>query len=108
MTEHRLYVDGNALAGPLGEVFAVDPTTAWRSCPTCHLPATLAQLHVYGPEPGLTARCPGCAAVALRVVTQPEYLWLQLGGGAGAFRFTLPSAAPGVRRPSDRSPWSPA
>ncbi|MFF9578491.1 hypothetical protein ACF1BA_25105 [Streptomyces rubiginosohelvolus] len=23
------------------------------------MPATLAQLHVYGPEPGLTARCPG-------------------------------------------------
>ncbi|MFK0135020.1 DUF6510 family protein [Streptomyces rubiginosohelvolus] len=99
MTEHPLYVDGNALAGPLGEVFAVDPTTAWRSCPSCRLPATLAQLHVYGPEPGLTARCPGCAAVALRVVTQPEYLWLQLGGGAGAFRFTLPTVAPNVRRP---------
>ncbi|MEU2149381.1 DUF6510 family protein, partial [Streptomyces globisporus] len=32
MTEHPLYVDGNALAGPLGEVFAVDPTTAWRLC----------------------------------------------------------------------------
>jgi hypothetical protein len=51
-------------------------------------------LHVYGPEPGLTARCPGCAAIALRVVAQPRHLWLQLGSGAGAFRFTLPPTGP--------------
>ncbi|MGY3790936.1 DUF6510 family protein [Streptomyces antibioticus] len=88
--EHPLYLDGNALAGPLGEIFTTDPTTAWRLCPSCRLPATMAQLHVYGPEPGLTARCPGCAAIALRVVTQPGYLWLQLGSGAGAFRFARP------------------
>ncbi|MFE1437468.1 DUF6510 family protein [Streptomyces sp. NPDC058739] len=96
MSEHSpLHLDGNTLAGPLGEVFALDPTTAWRRCPVCRLPSTVAQLHVYGPEPGLTARCPGCADIALRVVTQPRHLWLQLGGGAGAFRFTLPAAAPG-------------
>ncbi|MFC8866659.1 DUF6510 family protein [Streptomyces sp. NPDC057148] len=94
MNHHPSYLGGNALAGPLGEVFAVDPTTAWRLCPFCHLPATMAQLHVYGPEPGLTARCPGCAAIALRVVVQPRYLRLQLGGAAGAFRFTLPPTAP--------------
>ncbi|MEU6449751.1 DUF6510 family protein [Streptomyces sp. NPDC046979] len=70
---------------------AVDPTTAWRLCPSCRLPATMAQLHVYGPEPGLTARCPGCAAIAVRVVAQPQYLWLQLGGTAGTFRFAFPS-----------------
>ncbi|MGV9454618.1 DUF6510 family protein [Streptomyces sp. NPDC003635] len=95
MNEHHpLYLDGNALAGPLGEIFTIDPTTAWWMCPSCRLPGSLAQLHVYGPEPGLTARCPGCAAIALRVVTQPPYLWLQLGSGAGAFRFTVPPATP--------------
>ncbi|MFB8773095.1 DUF6510 family protein [Streptomyces broussonetiae] len=95
MTEPRphLYLDGNALAGPLADVFAVDPTTAWRRCPACHRPSTVSELRVYGPEPGLTARCPGCAEIALRVVTQPEHLWLQLGGHGGAFRFTLPPAA---------------
>ncbi|MGP4111464.1 DUF6510 family protein [Streptomyces sp. 4N509B] len=87
------YVDGNALAGPLADVFAVDPTVAWRMCPACRRPSTVAELHVYGPEPGLTARCPGCAALALRVVTQPERLWLQLGGDGAAFRFPLPPAA---------------
>ncbi|MEV5148515.1 DUF6510 family protein [Streptomyces sp. NPDC052727] len=83
------HLDGNALAGPLSEVLAVDPTTALWLCPTCRIPSTTAQLHVYGPQPGLTARCPGCSAIALNLVRQPEHLWLQLGGSGGSFRFTL-------------------
>ncbi|MFI8001583.1 DUF6510 family protein [Streptomyces sp. NBC_01341] len=81
------YRDGNALAGPLSEIFTTDPTAAWRRCPDCGLTGSLAQLRVYGPEPGLTGRCPGCAAVALRLVEQPDHLWLQMGSGGGAFRF---------------------
>lgn len=86
------HLDGNALAGPLAQVFALDPTAALRVCPACRLPSTVGQLHVYGPEPGLTARCPGCAQLALRVVPQPGRLWLQLGNRQGAFRFDLPPA----------------
>ncbi|WP_353940246.1 DUF6510 family protein [Streptomyces sp. HUAS MG91] len=85
-------LDGNALAGPLAPVFALDPTTALRVCPACRMQATVGELHVYGPEPGLTARCPGCSQLALRAVQQPGHLWLQLGTGQGAFRFTLPAA----------------
>ncbi|MEV8292196.1 DUF6510 family protein [Streptomyces rochei] len=88
------HLDGNALAGPLADVFSVDPTTAWRRCPSCHLPSSLGQLHVYGPGPGLTGRCPGCADIALRAVSQPGHLWLQLGTGGAAFRFHLPTSAP--------------
>ncbi|PWI13066.1 hypothetical protein DI272_02135 [Streptomyces sp. Act143] len=84
------HLDGNCLAGPLSQLFALDPTTARWTCPTCRAPASMSELHVYGPEPGLTGRCPGCAQLALRVVTQPAHLWLQLGTGQGAFRFTLP------------------
>lgn len=87
------HLDGNALAGPLADLFAVDPTTAWRLCPGCATPAMLGQLHVYGPEPGMTGRCPGCGDIALRLVPQPGHLWLQLGTGAGAFRFAMPPAA---------------
>ncbi|MBM9624368.1 DUF6510 family protein [Streptomyces zhihengii] len=79
--------DGNALAGPLSRVFSLDPTTAWRRCPHCGLAGSLAQLRVYGPEPGFTGRCPGCEAMAMRLVEQPGHLWLQMGDGAGAFRF---------------------
>ncbi|MFS0696166.1 DUF6510 family protein [Streptomyces nitrosporeus] len=81
------HLDGNSLAGPLSQILSMDPTTAWRRCPRCGLTGSLAQLHVYGPEPGLTGRCPGCEALALRLVEQPGYLWLQMGGGQGAFRF---------------------
>ncbi|WBB58803.1 DUF6510 family protein [Streptomyces sp. WMMC500] len=89
---HRL--DGNALAGPLAQVFALDPTTALRVCPACRLPSTVGELHVYGPEPGMTARCPGCEQLALRAVTRPGHLWLQLGNGQGLFRFDLPAPSP--------------
>ncbi|GAA2431801.1 DUF6510 family protein [Streptomyces macrosporus] len=83
------HLDGNSLAGLLSEVFAVEPTVALRRCPYCRQTDTLAQLHVYGPEPGMTARCPGCSAVALRAVRRPGHLWLQLGSGPGGFRFPL-------------------
>ncbi|MET8557358.1 DUF6510 family protein [Streptomyces sp. NPDC004959] len=81
------HLDGNALAGPLAPILAVDPTTAWRHCPDCGTRGPLAGLRVYGPEPGLTARCPGCAAVALRIMTEGAFTWLSLGGPDGAFRF---------------------
>ncbi|MFG2792581.1 DUF6510 family protein [Streptomyces sp. NPDC048419] len=81
------HLDGNALAGPLSEILSVEATTAWWRCPQCARTGMLAQLHVYGPEPGLTARCPGCAHVALRLVRDGEYIWLSMGGSTGAFRF---------------------
>jgi hypothetical protein len=37
----------------------------------------------------LTARCPGCAHVALRIVKEEGHIWLTMGGGTGAFRFTV-------------------
>ncbi|MFD0507460.1 DUF6510 family protein [Streptomyces chiangmaiensis] len=55
----------------------------------------LAGLHVYGPEPGLTARCQGCACIALRLVRERDHIWPTEGGGSGAFRFSTP----GSRRP---------
>ncbi|MFJ6982736.1 MULTISPECIES: DUF6510 family protein [unclassified Streptomyces] len=82
------HLDGNALAGPLSEILAVEPTAAWWRCPECARSGPLAELHVYGPGPGLTARCPGCAHVALRLVREDRHVWLSLGGSGGAFRFT--------------------
>lgn len=73
-------VDGNALAGPLGEVFAVDVTTAQVSCVGCGAQQLLAALEVYGSGPGMTARCPGCHDVILRVVRTREHVYLDLRG----------------------------
>jgi hypothetical protein len=83
------HLDGNCRAGPLSEVLSVEPTAAWWRCPECARSGPLTELHVHGPEPGLTARCPGCAHVALRLVPEERYVWLTLGGGDGAFRFAV-------------------
>ncbi|MFG1708232.1 DUF6510 family protein [Nonomuraea sp. M3C6] len=74
------HLDGNALAGPLGEIFAVDVTAATGRCASCGLVGPVASLRVYGPEPGLVARCPGCDEVVLRLVRGPGTAWLDLRG----------------------------
>jgi hypothetical protein len=74
------YEDGNALAGPLGEVFAVDVTTAVGQCVACGLVGPVASLRVYAKAPGLVARCPRCEEVVLRLVRGPAAAWLDLRG----------------------------
>jgi Family of unknown function (DUF6510) len=87
---HTTY-DGNALAGPLSEVFAAEMTTALARCRGCGRSSALAELTVYGPEPGLVARCPGCSEVLLRYTRTPDAVWLDLGGMSSLrFPITLP------------------
>lgn len=75
-------MDGNVLAGPLAEVFAVDMTAADGRCAGCGMTGPVAGLRVYGSEdgPGLVARCPGCESVMLRYVRGPQSAWLDLRG----------------------------
>jgi hypothetical protein len=89
MTQTSGPYDGNALAGPLSEVFAGDVTTAVARCRGCGQSSPVAALEVYGPEPGLVGRCPGCSDVMLRLVRTPEEVWLDMGG-IGALRWSLP------------------
>src|SRR6266545_4456447 len=70
------YEDGNALAGPLREIFAVDVTAAVSQCATCRLA-------------GMVARCPGCDEVVLRLVRTPDAAWLDLRGAIN-LRIPLP------------------
>jgi hypothetical protein len=72
--------DGNLMAGPLSELFALDVTVAVVRCRGCGTDAQVATLRVYGPDPGLVGRCPGCGDVLLRVVRTPDAVWLDLGG----------------------------
>jgi hypothetical protein len=88
-TEQHDYQDGNMLAGPLGEVFAVDVTAASSQCVHCGRIGVVAELRVYGRGPGLVARCPGCEEVMLRVVRTPNQLWLDLTGTTG-LRIPMP------------------
>jgi Family of unknown function (DUF6510) len=72
--------DGNTLAGPLTEVFTADVTTGVARCRSCGRSSLVAELAVYGPGPGLVARCRGCDEVMLRVTRTSNSTWLDLSG----------------------------
>jgi hypothetical protein len=85
------FVDGNALAGPLREIFAVELTAATGRCVSCGRVDTVASLHVYQRAPGAVARCAGCDAVVLRLVRGPDRAWLDLRGLV-SLEIALPAA----------------
>ena len=74
------YEDGNVLAGPMREIFAVDVTAATGRCVGCGRVGPIATLRVYRHAPGLVARCPDCDGVVLRLVRGPDTAWLDLRG----------------------------
>ena len=80
MTSSNLWSDGNALAGPLAEVFRVDVTTAIGRCTACGRTAPMAEARVFDHAPGLIARCPACDQALLRLVRGPGRAWLDLRG----------------------------
>jgi hypothetical protein len=82
--------DGNTLAGPLSEVFAIEVTTAVGRCQGCGTSSQLATFRVYGPDPGLVGRCPGCESVLMRLVRTQDALWLDLSGMSG-LRIPMPA-----------------
>jgi hypothetical protein len=60
-------VDGNALAGPLSELFAIDLTAASVTCANCGKRQSVAALEVYAGGPARIARCRTCKQVMLRI-----------------------------------------
>ncbi|MFE9100414.1 DUF6510 family protein [Actinomadura geliboluensis] len=74
------FTDGNAIAGALSEVFAVDLTAAESRCANCGRTGPVGALRVYARAPGFVARCPGCGHVMLRLVRGPGTVWLDLRG----------------------------
>lgn len=88
------YQDGNALAGPLADVFAFDITTTAVVCAGCNRTGTVAELRVYGRGPGLVARCPGCTRVMLRYADTPRGRSLDFRGIA-VLRMTAAASGAG-------------
>jgi uncharacterized protein DUF6510 len=74
------FLDGNALGGLLGELFAADLTMATTTCGTCLAVGAFAGLHVYMDAPGAVARCATCGSVQLRLVRSERRYWLDLSG----------------------------
>src|SRR6201982_2160119 len=74
------YLDGNAAAGELSRIFAVDITSAEGQCANCGAKRRFAEAHLYLQCPGLVARCSVCGHVLLRLANIQERVFLDLRG----------------------------
>jgi len=80
-------LDGNAMAGELREIFAVDVTSAMVTCAGCGNEDAVATLRVWMRSAGQVARCRKCDSVVLRVVRAPGRIFLEM---RGAMRLEVP------------------
>ena len=74
------HLDGNAIAGLLGELFGGEMTMAISTCDGCGQVDVVAELVVYARAPGVVVRCPGCDSVLMRIVRTPDRYLLDLRG----------------------------
>jgi hypothetical protein len=74
------YLDGNAAAGELSKIFAVDVTSAEGQCSHCGTTRHFAEAHLYMKCPGVVARCAVCGHVLLRLVNVRQRVLLDLRG----------------------------
>jgi len=74
------YLDGNAAAGELSNIFAMDVMAAEGQCAQCGATKRFAEAHLYMQGPGLVARCSVCQHVLLHLVHARERVFLDLRG----------------------------
>jgi hypothetical protein len=80
MSSHIAYLDGNAAAGELSRVFAMDVTAAQGKCKHCGAIRRFAEARLYMEGPGVVARCCVCEHVLLRVVSARHGMFLDVRG----------------------------
>lgn len=81
MSSHAFdYLDGNAAAGELSNIFALDVTAAQGRCAHCGATRRFAEAHLYMHGPGIVARCAICEHVLLRLVNVRQRLLLDVRG----------------------------
>ena len=76
----ELKLDGNAAAGLLQAIFAVEMTAAVGTCDTCGAVEAVGAVFVYAHAPGTVLRCPHCDSVLMRIVTDGRRYWVDLRG----------------------------
>lgn len=80
MNAQANYLDGNAAAGELSRIFAIDITSAEGKCAHCGTIKRFAEAQVYMDAPGLVARCVACEHVLLRLVNARQRTLVDLRG----------------------------
>jgi DNA-directed RNA polymerase subunit RPC12/RpoP len=73
-------LDGNAAAGMLSEVFALEVSGARGRCSSCGDINALGKAHAYLDAPGCVIRCPSCESVLLVLVRGDGRYWLGAQG----------------------------
>jgi hypothetical protein len=86
------HLDGNAAAGPLGDVFTREITTARVTCASCGAEGPLGAAMLYGEAMGAIVRCAACEAVLVRFAETPAGVRLDLRGAAVLAWDTRPAA----------------
>jgi ribosomal protein S27E len=76
----ELHLDGNAAAGPLSEIFALEATTVMVTCAGCGHRDALGAALLYASGPGTVVRCEGCSGVLLRYARMRGQLVLDVSG----------------------------
>jgi hypothetical protein len=79
-TDAADYLDGNAAAGDLSKIFAVDVTAAQGQCANCGAIRRFAEAHLYMQAPGVVARCAVCEHVILRFANVGQRVFLDVRG----------------------------
>jgi hypothetical protein len=74
-----LMLDGNAVAGLLQEVFAVEMTTAIGTCGNCGASEAVGAIHVYR-SAGIVLRCPHCDNPLVKIVKNDTRIWIAFPG----------------------------
>jgi Zn finger protein HypA/HybF involved in hydrogenase expression len=75
----ELMLDGNAVAGMLSEVFAVEMTTATMTCGNCGTAGAVGAMHVFRGA-GIVMRCPNCDNAVAKIVGNGTRMWMSFGG----------------------------
>jgi len=79
-SDAALPLDGNAVAGLLGEVFACEMTVAVVTCAGCGGTAPVGAVRVFGGAMGAILRCAACDTAVVRVARTRRGVWLDLRG----------------------------
>ena len=72
-------LDGNAVAGLLQEIFAVEMTTAFGTCDGCGASDAVGATRVYEGA-GIVLRCPHCDNALMKIVKDDARVWIDLRG----------------------------
>jgi uncharacterized protein DUF6510 len=74
------HLDGNAAAGPLGDIFTREMTTATATCASCGASGPLCGAMLYGEPMGAIVRCANCDAVLLCFAQTPRGIRFEMRG----------------------------